>query len=215
MNHFLRKSILFLSPLIAISLSLELAVRYSDNTFIKKADFIANNKDIELLILGSSHNQGINVNHLSKHSANLAYGMQDIQLDSALFFSKINQLTKLKYLVLEYDYISLFKVNYNDYFRYGWYSIYHDINLTDLKGINNYSLYISSPKFFNNHIISKLKSKKETPVHKFEKLNYDEKKIEKKSANRMLKMNKSISKDNFNFNSPKLESMIKYCQKKI
>lgn len=213
MLSFIRKTIFFLLPIISLLLSLELAVRYSENTFKSKSKFILSNPDIELLILGSSHNQGIKDESFSLKSANLAVYMQDLQLDSALFFSQIKNLKSLKYIILEFDYITLFKKNPEDYFRYSWYYIYYNINLNDLEGIDKYSLYKSSPVFFNDILIKKFKYQDGLHINKFEKMKYDDEKIEIETRKRFVNIKKVLSKKNFEFNSNKLNSIVEYCEK--
>lgn len=194
MLSFIRKTIFFLLPIISLLLSLELAVRYSENTFKSKSKFILSNPDIELLILGSSHNQGIKDESFSLKSANLAVYMQDLQLDSALFFSQIKNLKSLKYIILEFDYITLFKKNPEDYFRYSWYYIYYNINLNDLEGIDKYSLYKSSPVFFNDILIKKFKYQDGLHINKFEKMKYDDEKIEIETRKRFVNIKKFYQK---------------------
>jgi len=217
MKKFVKKITLFLAPIIITVLFLECFVRMMSSNFYSKVNYIKNNPDIELLILGSSHNTTINPKLFNIKTANLAFPMQDIQLDSAIFFNQIKKLKKLKYLILEFDYITLFKKNDDDYFRLSWYYIYYNIQLNNLKGIKKYSLYMSSPQFFNDIIIKKINSfwQKKTinPDAVFKNLNYNEKLIEIETAKRIKKMKKSLSNSNFNFNTSKINYIIDFCNK--
>ena len=97
MKRFVKRFSLFLIPFIVAIIFIELFIRFYPNTFNKKAAYIKENVDIELLILGSSHNQkAINPAQLNIKAANLAYGGQDLSLDNSLFFKYVSKLKKFK-----------------------------------------------------------------------------------------------------------------------
>ena len=131
MKKFIKKTILISLPIIFIGMFIKIFISYYPNTFNTKANYLNSNlENIEILFLGSSHTQnGVNPKFIDISSANIAYGSQDYQLNSAIYFKYISRLKKLKKLIIELDYHSLEQKNNADYFRLPWYYKYHDINL--------------------------------------------------------------------------------------
>lgn len=157
MKNFLIRLGWFLTLPIVFALMIEFSVLFIPNTFNIKKSFINEHSDIELLILGSSHNQNaINPAYLSQKAANLAYGQQDIQLDAALFNIYAERLNDLQFLVLEIDYFTLDFFQNKDYFRLPWYYKYHGIEIYNINYFNKLSLYSSNPDFFNSYLLRKL-----------------------------------------------------------
>ena len=105
MQKFIPKLLFFIFPLMVLIIGMEIYFRNAPNAFITKADYFKANKDkIEVLILGSSHNQnGLNSKFFTKKTANLSYGSQDIQIDSALFFSNVKQMKNLKKVIFDFN----------------------------------------------------------------------------------------------------------------
>jgi hypothetical protein len=224
MKLFLVRALGFILLIGVLLGCIEAFVVFYPSMFNMKARYIHKNKDIELLILGSSHLQDdLNPEFLEIKSANLAYGSQDIELDSALFFKYISDLHNLKFLLLELDYHTLEERNLVNYFRLPWYYKYHRIELYHLSLLNRCILFSSSPEFFKNFIIqtinpfeykyelNKYGSVKNDFPGIFKTLDYDSGKI-KISANERLKNKFSaISLENYLFNKNKMNKIIDYC----
>lgn len=224
MNKFIGKIFLFLLPIVLLGLAVELFIVYTPSAFNNKAHFLKNNKDIQCLFLGSSHTQNaINPEYLHLKSANMAYGGQDYQLDSALFFNYIKSLPHLKYLFIEVDYFSLEEKQPKDYFMLPSYYYYHNINLTDLNVIYKFYLYGSAPRFFNNNIKQKLNppgfiyktNRFGFTINEFrgpfEDCLYDDSLIKKSAKCRLKNRHTKTSTANYIFNKSKVCSIIEYC----
>ncbi|RZJ29435.1 MAG: hypothetical protein EOO48_07500 [Flavobacterium sp.] len=140
------------------------------NPFAIKAHYLERNAgEIEVLIIGSSHHQnGLNPEFFSEKTCNLAYGSQDIQLDSALVFHNIEKLTKLKKIVFELDPHRIDLRNDPGYFRYPWYHIYYGIDVVPIPWISRFSLYSSNVLFFNDNLIADVTGKsKQKGINEF------------------------------------------------
>jgi len=225
MKSFLVKLLLFVLPFLIGFVALELFIRYSDNAFNLKAKYIKNNEpQIEMLVLGSSHNQNaINPQFIDLKTANIAYGGQDVYLDSALFFHFANRLKQLKVVVLELDYHSLEEFNGQDYFRLSWYYHFYDVTCGHIPFFQKISLYLSEPEFFNDH----LKRSFDPREYKyqfneqgfvlndfpgvFQSLKYDSLQIERTADERLRNRHTTVSPQNFENNARCLKSMITFC----
>ena len=172
MKKFLFKFILFCLPVLILLLGMELYFRNAPNSFITIANYFnANKQDVEVLILGSSHNQnGFNPKYCKANTLNLSYGQQDIQMDSALFFSNVKQMKHLKTVVFELDYHRMDIENGKDYFRLPWYYIYYNAEIYPVKWYNKLSLYTSNPEFFNNILLKEIKG--ESKIQTINKYGY-------------------------------------------
>ncbi len=226
MKKYIFKVFLFISPFIVFILAAEICITSTPNAFNQKVHYLKNNKDIEFLILGSSHtSDAVNPADLHIKSANMASAGQDYQLDSALFFKYIPQLTHLKYVLLEVDYHSLEYKNAKDDYRLPWYYYYHGINMADFNFPDRICLYKSSPAFFNTYFLNMLNPfgykyncndwgfiTNDFPGV-FEDLKYNEDLIAGTAGNRLKARHTEISVNNFNFNKHKLLSIIDYCLK--
>ncbi len=221
MRKFIKKIALFLLPFIMLLMLVELVIMYYPNTFNIKAKYINNNKDIEILFLGSSHIQnGVNPKYLSRKAANLAYGGQDYALDSALFFNYVSTLEQLKYVFLELGYHSREELRDATYFRNPWYCRFHDVSVFEVNLLNRISLYYSSPEFFNDYLYKTFITKEYAYdineygfiendfAGRFQDLNYD---VEEIKTTFNLVTENSIEK--FTYNKRKLLSIVRYCNK--
>lgn len=223
MKKFILKVSFFIIPLIIPIILIELFITLKPNAFNIKANYIKNNKDIEVLFLGSSHTQyGINPEIITAKSANLAYARQDYKLDSALFFNYIPQLINLKYVFLEIGYNSVDRDNSTN-FRTPWYYNYHGISFSNTKRRFRYPLYFTSMTFFNNYIIQTLNPngyKNELNDFgfvtnnfsgPFKDLGYQPLKIEETSGRRLKVNRREQSQKLFSSNKDRLLSIIDYC----
>lgn len=205
----------------------EAIVVYYPSMFNIKASFIKKNPEIELLMLGSSHIQDdLNPEYFDIKSANLAYGSQDLDLDSALFFKYIDNLRNLKYLILELDYHTLEERNKPDYFRFPWYYKYHKIEIYKLTLFKRWFLFSSSPEFFRNYLLqiinpfeyryklNKFGSVKNDFPGIFVTLNFDSLKIVRSASERLKDKFSMSSLENYRHNVTTLNTIINYCIKK-
>jgi hypothetical protein len=226
MVKFLKKLVVFLIPILIVYGSIEYYIRNSPNSFITKAKYFKQNEaKIEVLILGTSHSQnGINPKYFKENACNLAYGSQDIQLDSALFFSNVKKMKSLKKVLFELDYHRMDIENEKDFYRFPWYYIYYGIEMHLLNPIQKISLYASNTSFFNNMIKNDINGTTKPQVinkfgfveanynNEFERVNYDSIKIYNSAKNNLENRHKEISNENFERNNKRIISMIKYCQ---
>lgn len=176
------------------------------------------------MILGSSHNQNaFNPEFFHSKTVNLANAGQDIQLDSALFFTYIKQLKSVNLVIIEMDYHTMEEKNDSENFRIPWYKRFYNFELHPISFLNNISLYSSNPSFFNKLLIDEINPKKiRYKLNKYgfilndfpgvmEELKYDSVKLSKTSHERMKDKHKTISPDIFQFNRSKLDAIINYC----
>lgn len=218
MKLFTRRVFLFLLiPIICVFLILEIILHNKPNSFNQKAKFLNENiENIEVLFLGSSHTQdGINPAYMTLKSANLGYGNQDYQMDSALISNYIEKMPNLKYVISEVDYIDFYKKREPDYFRYPWYEKYYGFKLGNYPIYKKWSLYLSNPDFFNNYIKNGLFNEQYINVYgfrdeeakdKFYDLKYDSLKINKNEKFALEEIPfDSISKERYNANVSRLD----------
>jgi len=226
MRAFLTKVVLFSLPVILGAVALELFIRLSPNAFNTKAEFIQKNaQDVRLIVFGSSHNQNaVNPEFFPFLAANLAYGGQDIKLDSALLEKYLPQLNSLKAVVFELDYHTLEELNTPDYFRLAWYHQLHDLSYGEVDFFSKISLYASEPEFFNDHV----KRTFDPREYKYEMnefgflrndfpgvfLSYknDSVSIAESAAQRLQSRHSGISVKNYSENSDCLRNMIAMCK---
>ena len=226
MKQFLAKSLWFLLPVLLFFTAMEIYIRNSENSFITKAKYFQKNKEqVEVLVLGSSHNQnGVNPKFFRSKTTNLSYGSQDIQIDSALFFSNVKQMKNLKKVVFELDYHRLDIENKPDFYRFPWYYMYYGIEVQPVKFVHKVSLYSSNVDFFNTIILDQFSSNYKPQVINefgFVEKNYTddfvgffymENKIEATAKERLKSRHKEFSAKNFNRNASRIQSMIAYCK---
>lgn len=145
---------LFLLPLFASLFFFELSLRSIPNDYkFKKEQLLNNAKDLEILILGSSHAiAGINPSLLSKKSFNLANSSQTFDLDYALLHKYIKSLPNLKFVIIPVSYFSLFMVmTEQENFRIKNYILYY--NILNLKIISKFKYFF---ELTNGTIISNI-----------------------------------------------------------
>ena len=207
MKKFIKKIILFSIPLLLIGIGAEIFLRFYPNTFNTKAKYFdENKKDIEVIFLGSSHTMdGVNPKYFSLKVANLGYASQDFQIDSALISHYLKDLKSLKQIVWEVDYISLYKTREPDYFRYPWYKIYYNIDFGKGTLINYYSMYSTSPDFFNQYIqralftdnlVNKYGFNEAEDEGKFSRMKYDSLAIEAELSKKDVQVEANVIDEN-------------------
>lgn len=158
MKRFLQKIVLFTTILLFILFIVEYRLHTVNSAFGKKWEFITKNKeDIAILVLGTSHSQdGINPQYFDALTANMAFGGQDLRLDSLLLKRYINDLPSLKYVVLELSYHTLEQRTDEKYHRNALYLRYHGIdNFGDYLSfdIRKYSIFFSAPQLYAKYLL--------------------------------------------------------------
>jgi hypothetical protein len=115
----------------------------------QKKEFLLNNIDsIEVLIVGNSHAMhGVVPENLSLPACNIAYASQAIYFDKRIVEKYLPQMKKLKYVVINFDYFTLYveHVENRDFF----YKYYYDIDYKDRKFYKEFIsqfLFVYSPQ---------------------------------------------------------------------
>lgn len=232
MKRFILKLIKFSLPFIIVAgvffTYAEYTLYFYPSTFqLKARNFKKNKEDIDVLILGSSHNQvAINPDIINDFScSNLAFGGQDIRIDSALFDKVILDLPKLQYVIFELSYHTLEHRNNMKYHRNSLYLRFYNINLFDRSTyIKDYSIYLSNPKLYNRFLnpfaektpVNKYGfatelSKIDTELHRFKNLNYNESIILNDTSNMVINRHKYEDIVAYNKNTSSLIYMINKC----
>jgi len=153
-------------PIAIWLISIELVCRTQTSFGIKKHFLDTNLNSIEVLILGSSHNQNaINPEFLSKKTSNLAFGGQPVSIDYYLLDKYIDKMPHLNTVFLELSphsfYRDLIPSAYNGHI----YSILYNISYnTEAVSYKNYSLVLSDYEYFSSIFNSYCKTYKHNSV---------------------------------------------------
>ena len=163
MKTFVKKTLLFIFPILLLATVGEVLLRKIPNDYILKRDYIkSHSKEIELLILGSSHSTyGVNPEYFSSEnlktkSFNASNISQTIDYDYEIYKKYNKDLIGLKYIILPISYFSLYIIldsgdelwrvkNYNIYYGMrkssniaDYFEVLSSEMLTNLKRIYNY-----------------------------------------------------------------------------
>jgi hypothetical protein len=217
MKKFLVKFLVFVLPIILPLGLLECGIRNIPNDYSYKNEYMNNNsKNIETLIIGSSHSYlGVNPEFLDSKSFNLSHLWETLEYDDILFNNFKDNLQNLKIVVIPISYHSLFnrgmknKKNYN---------IYYHLKETDF--------LVDNLEILNKNLLDLIEDcysyyylKQPSPYLKSSTLGWHEK-MEGNVEDYILaseKIAKLHTKDNFNeleFNINVLEDLIYQCEKK-
>ncbi len=228
---FLRK--LFWFSLLPVTLLtwVEWRLATYPSTFNIKAKYIQENKSsVEVLILGSSHNQmAINPEWLhSFNAASLAIAGQDILLDSCLLGRYLPEMPELEFCIFELSYHSLEHTNEKTYDRNNLYLRFHNIN--NFQRATNFadrSIFFSSPKRYirfldpfhtptplNKYGFATELSRFEQDQNRFEAMGYNEQKIRSTADNLLIRRHQYEDRDAYLKNCRIMEHMIQMCQQK-
>jgi len=125
---------LFILPIAVLAVIFEVALRNIPNNYSYKNNYLdKNSKDIQVLILGSSHSfAGIDPTYLSFNSFNAAESSQTLEFDYQIFKKYDDKWNNLKYIILPVDYFS-FTSNLSasiESWRIRYYELYYKINIT-------------------------------------------------------------------------------------
>jgi len=215
---------LLVLPIIVLLLCMEWYCRTQTPFSIKKQYLETHLNSIEILILGSSHNQNaINPAFLSKNSCNLAFGGQPISIDYYLLDKYIDKMPKLNTVIFEITtykfYDELNSSDWNGHIYSNFYNIKYKAEPFSLK---NYSIVYSDYTFFSSIFFDfikpfgyKIQKNKfgfiTNDFHdRFEKLNYDSMEIKKT----FIMQHKFTGKENLAPNKTFLDNSIKKCVSK-
>ncbi|WP_196895669.1 hypothetical protein [Aureivirga marina] len=231
MKYFLKRIFSFFIPLVVV---LSVFLFYAENelsnfpsTFQIKAKYFKQNMDnIEVLILGSSHNQdALNPELFSDlNVANLAMGGQTLRIDEALLETYIDKLPNLKYVFFELSYHNLEHKFDAKYFKNNLYFKYYDINLFEREvNFKDYSIFLSNPIFYLRYLNP---NKEKVDLNKYGYLtkmtndevdkiflnhNYDEAKIMSDTNSMILTRHRYKDLNAYKKNKKSFEQMIKLC----
>lgn len=135
MNRFIAKIGLFIVPIIALAILMEVLLRAIPNDYSLKREYMNTNAvEVETLILGSSHSfYGLDPDYFSANTFNASHISQSLSYDYAILEKYKDQLTNLKTLVLPISYFTFFETLESgpEAWRNKNYAIYYDISLVN------------------------------------------------------------------------------------
>lgn len=111
MALFFKRILIFSGIIIMLFTCLEIwsrrVFRTETDLYLKFRSLERVKDSVEILIIGNSHlEKGINPQYLSQKAFNLAFSAQDLYYDHAVFNHYLNELPKLKTLIIGVDYFS-------------------------------------------------------------------------------------------------------------
>ncbi len=164
MLKFVVKIFLFILPVACMGSLLELALRKVPNDYAFKKTYLdAHSNEVEILVLGTSHNfYGVDPVYFSSHTFNAAYLSQPLNYDYEILKKYSNRFDHLKTVVLNVSAFSLYSTLTTSHWIKN-YVLYYDMgntahSLSDHFEILADRLFISCRKFFRYYI------KKEQPI---------------------------------------------------
>lgn len=228
MRRFVRNLTLFLIPLALLVAGVEAYLGSFPSGFQLKAQYLKNHKkDIEILALGSSHNQdAIDPAVFKKrNAANISYGGQDLRLDYKLLEKYIGQLPNLKYVLVEFGYHSLDIMHEGDYEKNSLYLRFYGINNFDRRNsLTDYSIFLSNPSLYlpflnpflkptpvNEYGFETEMSAFDANLHRFKDMGYNTLKISRDRDNIFIQRHRKQNPAYQQQNKTILEKMIGLC----
>lgn len=150
MRRFTYKTVGFLLPLLVVFIVLEMLVRNIPNDYSHKKYYLDTNaKNIETLILGSSHSYyGLNPEYFSSNTFNASHISQSIDLDYRILKKYSKDLVNLKQLILPVDYFTLYYKTATgiENWRLKNYNIYYNIKCSNELSENSEMLALGLKK---------------------------------------------------------------------
>ncbi|MCA0932390.1 hypothetical protein LCM02_07995 [Lutimonas saemankumensis] len=227
MKKFLFRAISFFFPVALLFVIVELTVR--NNTFKAKADYIKKNKEnIEVMILGSSHNwRAVNPKYLSFKTAPLAHGGSAINIDLILMEKYLELIPNLKFVILELGYHNLEDYRDRNWNKNHLFHIYYGINNYDKQPplIDNFLLAVN-PRQYIKRFILPIKNQQFGRYNEygfitdgpksdnmFEGVMYDSLQIKRLANNYLENKHKRVSDQYYLENTMKLKKMVTQCLK--
>lgn len=131
MKRFIRNTILYLLPIVIISIPIELLLRKIPNEYTYKKEYLNKHAhEIEVLILGSSHSYyGVDPSYFSNNTFNASHVSQTYEWDYEIYKKYKDRFTSLKTIILPVSYFSLLtelETN-SEHWRIKNYLIYYNI----------------------------------------------------------------------------------------
>jgi len=110
MNKFIKKVLIFSTPIIIFIVSMEVILREIPNDYSYKKNYLdTHSNELETIFLGSSHAYyAINPEYIHFNSFNAAYVSQSIDYDLEILKKYENRTARLKFIVIPIDYSSLY-----------------------------------------------------------------------------------------------------------
>ena len=110
MKRFLKTLFFFAVPIVIISLFFELYLRNLNTIYKQKLNGLEENyNNIEMLVLGNSHAyNNIDPSQFDMEAYNMAGSNQSLYFDKRIVLKHLEQLPKLKYVLISIDYHSLY-----------------------------------------------------------------------------------------------------------
>lgn len=149
MKKFCSKFLIFCIPILLFLGCVELFYRLVPNNYTVKNEYITQNKnDIEVLLFGNSHAfYALNPAHFSLNTFNFSNVSQSLYFDSLLLKSHLNNLPKLKCVVLciEYNNLSQVDDSQEDVWRKYFYQNYLNLDVPTVSDfdLQNHLLFIN------------------------------------------------------------------------
>ncbi|MGZ3873163.1 MAG: hypothetical protein ACXVJD_09615 [Mucilaginibacter sp.] len=139
MKRFIFQNIIFFLPIVFIFLFAEILLRRIPNEYLLKSTYLnSNSKNINILILGSSHSfYGLDPKYFKTNCFNAGNVSQSLEYDYAILKKYTDKMKNLKYIILPIDDFSLYSRLKNgiEAWRVKNYEIYYAIhqsnNITD------------------------------------------------------------------------------------
>jgi hypothetical protein len=151
MTRFLKKSFIFILPVLSIFICTEFLLRNIPNDYKLKNIFLDKySSNLEILCLGNSHAYyGINPYFFNKKCFNAAYNSQSIDHDLQILNKYQYKLHKLEYIIIPISYITLYiQLNKSiESWRIKNYSIYYNIHTSN--NIKDYFEVLSNDGIVN------------------------------------------------------------------
>lgn len=149
MKRFIKKTTLFIVPILICFGVAEYLLRHIPNDYSYKNYYLNKNaQNVEALFLGSSHTYyGINPEYYSGNGFNASHISQSIDLDYELINKYSGKFEKLKFIVMPIDYFSLYGRTSAgiESWRMKNYNIYYDLNVS-INPKQYFELFSFSPK---------------------------------------------------------------------
>ncbi|PHR74624.1 MAG: hypothetical protein COA67_00685 [Lutibacter sp.] len=232
MKKFIFRLMKFFLPFIILGcgiIFLEFYIFSRPSMFKLKANYFKENKgNIDVLILGSSHNMdAINPEYVTDFNlSNLAVGGSDIIIDSGVFEYAIKQSSKLKFAVFPLSYHTIENGHNPKNVLHCRYLRHHNLNLFGREeSIIDYSLLLSNPEIFKMYLSINSEGKKKVSLNKygyatkipfyeidrFKNLNYDENFILNDTSNIFITRHKYEDIESYYRNTKTMDYMINTC----
>lgn len=229
MPNYLRKLILFASPVIIFIVLVNCLIAFTPAMFRNKATYMEKHKnDVEVLFFGSSHTQDA-INPLqikSMTSVNLGYNTQDIKTNYQLFEKYVDETPKLKYVVFEFDYLALEQpldlIKHNEPLYRKFYGFPNVENvftkfaasITDIKFFVDYAYESTRYKIGNDYYVNEAGFIERNDLEDFKLMKHDSQLIDSLADQRFGNKFRYDQTREFAVNSQLVNNLINHCKKK-